>query len=230
MSALRVGYTPVTQETIDRIRSEIARTGISPRQLSTVSGHEGNFEFIYKLLCKKQKSISADKLNEIYELYKNLPAKSDSDRNQGLREGYLEITADTVEELNSCIERTGLTIHTFMNLYGLNYIGIKNVQHWRSKYSKSAPKEHIHTILNTWKTVPDNFYISIIPEMSDFVKSEIKRTGYGAYKVLRGNKKAKEAGITAATINLVVNEPSKKMKATMLHEILALWKGIPDKC
>lgn len=65
--------------------------------------------------------------------------------------------------------------------------------------------------------------------MSEFIKNEIKRTGYGAYKVLRGNKKAKETGITAAIINLVVNEPSKKMKATMLHEILALWKDIQDK-
>jgi hypothetical protein len=229
VAALRVGYTSVTQEMINRIRSEIARTGVSPRQLSTVSVHEGNFEFIYKLLCKKQKSISVDKLNEIYALYKSLPAKSDSDRNQGLREGYLEITAEIVEELNSSIERTGLTIHTFMNLYGLNYIGIKNVQHWRSRYSKSAPKEHINTILNTWKTVPDNFYISIIPEMSEFVKSEIRRTGYGAYKILRGNKKAKENGINAAKINLVVNCSSSKMKATMLHQILALWKDISDK-
>ncbi len=43
----------------------MARTGLSPRQLSNASTHEGNFEFIYKLLCKKQKSISVDKLNEI---------------------------------------------------------------------------------------------------------------------------------------------------------------------
>jgi len=65
--------------------------------------------------------------------------------------------------------------------------------------------------------------------MSEFVKSEIKRTGYGAYKILRGNKKAKENGINAAKINLVVNGAVQKMKATMVHQILALWKDIPDK-
>ena len=46
---------------------------------------------------------------------------------------------------------------------------------------------------------------------------------------MRGNKKAKENGINAAKINLVVNGAVQKMKATMVHQILALWKDIPDK-
>jgi hypothetical protein len=160
---------------------------------------------------------------------KEIAPKSNINRKRSFREGYIGITDDITKQIENHIERTGLSIHSFMNLYGLNYIGIQSVEHWVKKRAKSAQKEHLEALLNTWKTVPDNYYIKIIPEMSEYVKSEIKRTGFGRYKILRGNKKAKENDITAAEINLVINCCSSKVKATMLHQILALWKDKPDK-
>lgn len=229
MSTLRADYIAVTEEIISKIKNEITRTGVSPRRLTFASDYKGNFNFIYKILSNKQKSISQNRLNEIIDIYKQLPTKSNSNRDRPVREGYVEITGDIIDQIEHHIKRTGLTIHSFINIYGLNYIGIQNVEHWKSGYSKSAPQEHLETILNMWATVPDNYYISVTPEMSDFVKNEIKRTGYGAYKILRGNKAAKEKGITAATINLIANGCSKKMKATIIHQILALWKDKPNR-
>lgn len=228
-TSLKTGYTAVNLEIITKIKNEIARTGVNPRALVKFSNYEDSFYFIYKVLCRSQKSISEEKLKLIYDLYEKLPSKTKSSPKRSIREGYVAITAKTIEEIESHIERTGLSIHSFINLYGLNYIGIQKVEHWVKGRAKSAPAEHIQILLNTWETVPANFYITILPEMSDFVNKEIKRTGFGAYKILRGNKKAKENGITASQIHLVTNGSSKKMKATMLHQILALWQNITDK-
>ncbi|RBW59548.1 hypothetical protein DS884_07380 [Tenacibaculum sp. E3R01] len=226
--ALRSGFIPVTTDIIHKIKQEAKRTGVSPRLLAKKSDYDSNFRFIYKLYCGQQKSISKDKLDTIYRLYEQIPDKS-GNLKRGCRNGYTPITPDIIEEIEHHIERTGLGIYRFMNLYGLNYIGIANVKHWVKARAKSALKEHVETLLNTWKTLPDNYYISIIPEMSAYVKNEIERTGIGVHKILRGNTEAKKVGITSSQIKSVIECSSRKMKATMVHQILALWNDIPDK-
>ncbi|WP_442267634.1 hypothetical protein ACSIGC_08175 [Tenacibaculum sp. ZS6-P6] len=227
-ASLKSTYIPVTEDMVQHIKLEASRTGISPRTLSTASNYDGNFQFIYKLYCGHQKSIAKDKLDTIYKLYAQLPDKS-GNLKRGCRNGYTQITPDIIEEIEHHIERTGLGIYRFMNLYGLNYIGISNVTNWVKGRAKSALKEHVETLLNTWKTLPDNYYIKIIPEMSAHVKNEIERTGIGVHKILRGNTEAKKAGITSSQIKSVIECTSLKMKATMVHQILALWNDKPNK-
>lgn len=226
---LKSGFIPITPEILHRIKHEMERTGVSPRSLAAPSGYDGDFTFIYKMLCGVQKSVNEEKLNLIYELYAKLPNKSDHSRKRPVRAGYASVTPGIIDEIKDHMERTGLDISSFLKENDLEYMGVQNVRGWVNKHIKSAPEEHVKKLLSEWARVPDHFYVQITPAMSDFVNKEIERTGRGVMSILRGNKIAKEAGITSSQIRSVINCRSKNMKAEMLDLILNLWADKPDK-
>lgn len=65
-------------------------------------------------------------------------------------------------------------------------------------------------------------YVAITPGIREFIKHEIARTGIGPQKALKGNKEAKEAGLTSGIIYGILGMNSNIKSARKRHVDLAL--------
>ncbi|WP_339608499.1 hypothetical protein [uncultured Roseivirga sp.] len=74
-------------------------------------------------------------------------------------------------------------------------------------------------------------YIPIAKAIQNHILSEIKRTGIGPQRILKGNKEAREIGLTSGTIYRLTGQNGKALTAKTKHVELALklWEDIPDK-
>lgn len=74
-------------------------------------------------------------------------------------------------------------------------------------------------------------YTSISTEVREWILSEIKRTGIGPQRILKGNKKAREIGLTSGIIYRLTGQNGKADTAREEHIRLALklWQDTPDK-
>lgn len=74
-------------------------------------------------------------------------------------------------------------------------------------------------------------YIQIKQAFRDHILSEIKRTGIGPQRILKGNKKARELGLTSGIIYRITGQNGKADTAREEHIRLALrlWQDTPDK-
>lgn len=73
-------------------------------------------------------------------------------------------------------------------------------------------------------------YVLITDETRTSIKNEIKRTGYGPQRALKGNVQARQIGLTSGIIYGVIGQNGirKSIKQTHLELTLKLWKNIPD--
>ena len=74
-------------------------------------------------------------------------------------------------------------------------------------------------------------YTLISTEVREWILSEIKRTGIGPQRILKGNKEARELGLTSGIIYRLTGQNGKADTAREEHIRLALklWQDIPDK-
>lgn len=74
-------------------------------------------------------------------------------------------------------------------------------------------------------------YIQIKQTVRDHILSEIKRTGIGPQRILKGNKGARELGLTSGIIYRITGQNGKADTAREDHIRLALelWRDTPDK-
>ncbi len=71
----------------------------------------------------------------------------------------------------------------------------------------------------------------ITKEIQDFIKSEIERTGIGPQRILKGNKEAREIGLTSGIIYRIIGKNGSDLTArkTHLELVLKLWSSIDEK-
>ena len=74
-------------------------------------------------------------------------------------------------------------------------------------------------------------YVAVSDEIQDLIRCEIKRTGYGPQRVLKGNVQAKRIGLTSGTIYRMIGKNGiiKSAKKSHVELAVALWKDLPDK-
>lgn len=74
-------------------------------------------------------------------------------------------------------------------------------------------------------------YIQITADIRNQITSEIKRTGFGPERALKGNIKAREIGLTSGIVYRITGQNGKALTARAEHVELALklWNDIPDK-
>ncbi|MHA7099546.1 hypothetical protein [Fabibacter pacificus] len=73
-----------------------------------------------------------------------------------------------------------------------------------------------------------NGYMPITKEIQDLIKSEIERTGIGPQRILKGNKEARELGLTSGTIYRIIGKNGSDLTAKKAHIelVLKLWSSI----
>ena len=72
-------------------------------------------------------------------------------------------------------------------------------------------------------------YIPVSQEVKDSIQFQEKRTGIGPQKLLRGNKEAKQIGLTSGIIYSWTNGRSKTCKQVHFDLCIKLWEDLPDK-
>lgn len=210
---MRDGYIKITSEIINEIQRHRKRTGVS---MSSVA-RELNISqsVVSSWLTGRYKSAHKDTIDKALSIWRRAPDRKD-----------VEITSEIINEIRGHIKRTGVNMSSVARELDISQ---SVVGHWLHGRIKSADKETIDKALNLWRGFPDRKDVEITPEIIEFIRKEIERTGKGQSAILRGNDEAKEIKLTSTEIKGILNGSIKRMDPDLLDFILDLWKNAPDK-
>lgn len=216
---------------LEDLKLELARSGVSVQYLVTQCDLHPSLTTnrIQGLLAGSIKLFPIDEYTSIYSVLKSLPDKVDPNREKALMIGYVSITPEIINEIETLMEKTGLGPTEAIRKIGNIGLSPQIVWQWFNGSIKSASQEKLQKLLIGWRKLPEIKVQNVTPEISEFIKGEIERTGIGPMAVLRGNVVAREIGLTSNKIKSLINLSRDKILTNELEIIKDLWKGIPDK-
>lgn len=155
----------VTQEHKKRLKSEIARTGVSiPSIFAAASevptGLTVNVlrSILYGQTRKMQRRHYDFILEKLRSLPDALPCKRSSPNQLGCRVGHVAVTPDIRAEMKAERERTGISEKALVAILGSkdkDLLSHSKINRWINGYTRSAPRGEIEMVLNGWRSLPD---------------------------------------------------------------------------
>ncbi len=214
-----------------KINAERKRTGIGAIELSkyVTLPSRMNFDRFRNIIDGKIQHIKASEYNFILKAYALFP---NSER--------VSLTVRKINRIKRDIEEKNVSkanISKSFPRYEKFNVGI--LRSWLNGSVTSAKKSHYegvkafienHQPIKTFdiykSQIKNETYVPISKDLQDFIKSEIERTGIGPQRALKGNKEAKEAGLTSGIIYRIIGQNGHVRKVKKQHTYLlkTLWK------
>ena len=219
------------QKILKNLKADLSRSGRSTKHIiNTCNLHKFlTLNRIKSLLSGSIRYFPIEEYTSINNALKNLPDKVDHSRERPLMEGYVSITPEIKDEIRMLINKTGIGAIEAVRVLGIKDLNPNSIGQWLKGQCASAHQEKLEKLLEGWRKLPENKYQEVTPELSSFLKKEIERTGVGAMAILRGNKIAKEMGLTSGKIERLINLSRKKIRSNELEIIKELWREVPNK-
>ena len=193
------------------IEAERQRTGIGAKELSkyVTLPSDMNFDRFRNIIDGKIQHIKASEYNFILKAYALFP---NSER--------IPLTVRKVNRIRRDIEEKGISKADISKSFPrYERFDVGTLRSWLNGSVTSAKKSHYdgvkafienHQPIKTFdiykSQIKNETYVPISKDLQDFIKSEIERTGIGPQRALKGNKEAKEAGLTSGIIYRIIGQ------------------------
>jgi len=215
--------TTLTDEIVARIEAEIARTGVAPHEIERPNQAGGSLKRskIKTWRRRRVETASREELNTFFDAYSRLP---DNPR--------IPITPELRDRMRKEIERTGVSPSIlFPNTRCEGDVSPRGntVWLWMNGNIKSAPREHVAYVLEKWRTLPDEYKVTITPEQRRELRRHMERTGIGPHALMRGVRPSAPDRVQPNTIKQWLSGTVRSAKGDAVQHVLERWRALPDQ-